>query len=73
MFALMTIHTGELKLKNNESAYINNIEDGDLLTFKTKKEAIIYINSRLAWALKPIKIINKKGTWKGQKVNYRFY
>lgn len=71
-FALMVIHTGEVKLKNSESCFINNVKKGDLLTFKTKKEALIFITEKLFWALKVVKVKEINNKWHNQETFYQF-
>ncbi len=56
MYTLLSIHSGKVKTINNELLYINEVTNNNLLTFKTKKEAINYIKNNLCWALSPIKV-----------------
>ena len=71
-YTLFSVHTGKVKTKNGDTDFINNIKNGDLLTFKLKRDAISYIKLHNAWALQPIKIVERSTKWHGQTTYYRF-
>lgn len=73
MYALMSVHTGEVKERGNSTNHINNVKSGNLLTFETRKEACFYIKDSCAWALIPMKVLRRTNTVNGQETYYRFY
>jgi len=72
MYTLLSIHSGKVKTINNELLYINEVVNNNLLTFKTKKEAINYIKKHLSWALSPIKVKKENVKVYGQIQYYSF-
>lgn len=71
-YALMVVHTGEVKMRNQYFNHINKVKKGDLLTFKRKKDALDYINNHLSWALMPVKVLERNNRWEGEDISYSF-
>ena len=71
LWALINVNTGKFSQRGViNSDYINNIKDGSLLVFKTKKECGEYIIENRSWALKPIKVIRESNRYLNQDTNY---
>jgi hypothetical protein len=72
IWGLMSIWTGEVKLKSGDILNLCLVKKGDLMSFKKKKDAVDYRNSKCAWALKPMKIHFEVTYWNSEEVFYHF-
>ena len=67
-WALICVHDGKFRTDRYLKP-LNLITKGELLVFKTKKEAEDYVHSNFKWALMPIKVYAQPSKWDG-KDNY---
>lgn len=55
-WACISVRSGEIKEKGNATTLINKVSPGNVLTFERRKDAKQFIENKLAWALRPVKI-----------------
>jgi hypothetical protein len=72
MYTLLSVHTGKVKTNSNQLLYIDEVKNNDLLTFKTKKQAINFVRLKLCWALVPIKATHQQQKVHGKTQYYQF-
>lgn len=61
-WALICIHDGNFRT-TTKSSPLDLVGKGELLTFRTKKEAVSFIKSNFSWALTPIKVYYSPSRW----------
>lgn len=67
MYGLMCVHDGHLKVTSGDTKNILEIKEGELMSFERLKDAISYRDSKLWWALKPVKVRLSLNVWGGKK------
>lgn len=72
-YGLISCHSTKFKTVENTTEFLSEIKNGKIMAFRTKKDAIRYINDNKSWALSPIKVQKCITTYEGKPVFYRIF